>query len=223
MISQFLSRNGATLRPIRGWMFALVLGTAALMTASPSTQAAPNAKAEPQVFVAEVVDELIRNVQTQVKKGPLSMSQIHDIVNQDILPYVDLSKTTRLAAGKYWRQATPEQQKALTEAFGETLIRTYSGALTRVDSGTNMKILPFRGDVNAKDVVVQSSVTESSNTSPIRIDYRLEKSNDGWKIYDLNVENIWLIQNYRNQFAQQIDRGGIDGLIQSLKKRAATP
>ena len=81
-----------------------------------------------------------------------------------------------------------------------------------------MKVLPFRGDAQANDVVVRSQVTQFSNSSPIQLDYRLEKTPKGWRIYDINVENIWLIENYRNQFAQQINQNGIDGLIQALNK-----
>src|SRR5690606_6489942 len=135
------------------------------------------------------------------------------------MPYVNFEKTTRLAAGKHWRQATDKQKKELSEAFRNTLVRTYSGALTRVDSGTHMQVLPFRGDENANDVVVQTHVIESTNAQPVRVDYRLEKTPNGWKIYDLNVENVWLIQNYRNQFSDEISRSGIDGLIAALNKR----
>ena len=83
-----------------------------------------------------------------------------------------------------------------------------------------MKTLAFRGDAGASDVVVKSQVTQSSNTQPIALDYRLEKTSDGWRIYDLNVENIRLIENYRNQFTQEINKSGIDGLIAALNKRA---
>ena len=83
-----------------------------------------------------------------------------------------------------------------------------------------MKTLPFRGDAGASDVVVKSQVMQSSNTQPIALDYRLEKTAEGWKIYDLNVENIWLIENYRNQFTQEISKSGIEGLIAALNKRA---
>ena len=98
-------------------------------------------------------------------------------------------------------------------------MRTYSGALTKVDDGTAFKILPFRGETGANDVVVRSQVTQMTNAQPIQLDYRLEKTPSGWKIYDLNVENVWLIENYRNQFSQQISQNGIDGLIQALNKR----
>lgn len=97
-------------------------------------------------------------------------------------------------------------------------MRTYSGALTKVDNGTTIKLLPQRGDPNANDVVVRSLISQT-NSQPVQVDYRLEKTAQGWRIYDLNVEGIWLIENYRNQFAQQINQNGIDGLIDALNRR----
>ncbi len=185
-------------------------------------QAKPNPQDPPQVFVEQVVDQLIDVVKNDELARKQDLTRVNEIVEKHIIPYVNLEKTTRLAAGRYWRDADARQKKELVDAFRMTLVRTYSGALTRVDSSTSMTVMPFRGDATADDVVVQSQVVESSNSSPVRIDYRLEKTPQGWKIYDLNVENIWLIQNYRNQFSQEISRNGIDGLIAALNKRNST-
>ncbi len=141
--------------------------------------------------------------------------RINQLVDQYLLPYVNFQKTTRLAAGRYWRQATDQQKQALPEAFKNTLIRTYGGALAHVDKISGLTVLPFRGDEAANDAVVRTVFTQYNGPS-IGVDYRLEKTPDGWKIYDLNVEGIWLIQNYRNQFSQQIAQVGIDGLIAAL-------
>ncbi|WP_341668477.1 MlaC/ttg2D family ABC transporter substrate-binding protein [Alcaligenes sp. SDU_A2] len=175
-------------------------------------------KAAPNAFVQAVGDKALQVVKDSnaIRNG--DRSAIMHAVDQYILPYVNLEKTTRLAAGRYWRQASPEQRQQLTDAFKGTLVRTYSGALSRVDDKTLLNMLPFRGDANADDVVVRSSLTQA-NGAPVGVDYRLEKTSDGWKIYDLNVEGIWLIQNYRNQFSQQIEQTGIDGLIQALNKQ----
>lgn len=202
--------------------FAACLGVALTLAAPATAQSTPNPNDPPQEFVGQVVDQLIDVIKKDEGARSLNLGRINEIVGEYVLPYVNFEKTTRLAAGKYWRQATPQQQTALADAFRNTLIRTYSGALTRVDDGTRMTVMPFRGDANADDVVVQSQVVESSNSSPVRIDYRLEKTPQGWKIYDINVENIWLIQNYRNQFSQEIGRSGIDGLIAALNKRNST-
>src|SRR5690606_5289399 len=140
------------------------------------------------------------------------------IVRQYALPYVDMNKTTRLAAVRYWRQASATQQAELVKAFTGTLIRTYSGAFTRVTTSTKIELLPFRGDGKAGGAAVRTTVSQP-NGAPIGVDYRLEKTADGWKVYDLNVEGIWLIQNYRNQFSEEIGRSGIDGLIKALNQQ----
>lgn len=183
-------------------------------------QVTPNPNAAPNDFVQQVADQVLTVLKADSKVRAGDTARVNQIVDDLILPNVNFEKTTRLAAGRYWRQATPEQQAALVKAFRGTLGRSYSGAFTRVDDATNVKVLPMRGETDATDVVVKSQVTQRANTQPIGLDYRLEKTPQGWKIYDLNVENIWLIENYRSQFAQQISQNGIDGLIQALNQRA---
>jgi phospholipid transport system substrate-binding protein len=197
---------------------ALLLGL--VIGVSAHAQTKPNAMGAPNEFVQQVADQALAALQADAAVKAGDTVRINQIVDELILPYVNFEKTTRLASGRNWRDATPEQRAALVKAFRGTLARTYSGAFTRVDAGTSMKTLAFRGDAGASDVVVKSQVTQSSNTQPIALDYRLEKTSDGWKIYDLNVENIWLIENYRNQFTQEINKNGIDGLIAALNKRA---
>ena len=183
-------------------------------------QTKPDPKAAPNDFVQQVADQVLTALKTDSSVRAGNTARVNQIVDDLILPHVNFEKTTRLAAGRYWRQATPEQQAALVKAFRGTLGRSYSGAFTRVDEGTSIKVLPLRGDADATDLVVKSQVMQRANTQPIALDYRLEKTPQGWKIYDLNVENIWLIENYRNQFSQQISQNGIDGLIQALNQRA---
>lgn len=196
------------------WLMAVCAVVALFLHAAAQAQSI-DPKAAPNAFIQAVGDKALQVVKDSdaIRKG--DRSAIMAAVDQHILPYVNLEKTTRLAAGRYWRQATPEQRQQLTDAFKGTLVRTYSGALSRVDSKTQLNILPFRGDANADDVVVRSSLTQA-NGAPVGVDYRMEKTPEGWKIYDLNVEGIWLIQNYRNQFSQQIEQNGINGLIQAL-------
>ncbi|MCF8171453.1 MAG: ABC transporter substrate-binding protein [Candidatus Methylopumilus sp.] len=183
-------------------------------------QTKPDPKAAPNDFVQQVADQVLAALKADSSVRAGNTARVNQIVDDLILPHVNFEKTTRLAAGRYWRQATPEQQAALVKAFRGTLGRSYSGAFTRVDEGTSIKVLPLRGDADATDLVVKSQVMQRANTQPIALDYRLEKTPQGWKIYDLNVENIWLIENYRNQFSQQIGQNGIDGLIQALNQRA---
>ncbi|WP_201524775.1 MlaC/ttg2D family ABC transporter substrate-binding protein [Bordetella pseudohinzii] len=195
-----------------------VLLACALAVSGAAAAQTPDPMGAPDQFVLNAANQTINVLKADrgVKSGDLS--RINQVVDQHILPYVNFEKTTRLAAGRYWRQATDDQKKRLAEAFRGTLVRTYSGALIKVDNGTTIQLLPQRGDPNANDVVVRSLISQT-NSQPVQVDYRLEKSPQGWRIYDLNVEGIWLIENSRNQFAQQINQSGIDGLIDALNRR----
>lgn len=205
-------------RPVQRLAAAAVLATSALLAGiSAHAQAVVNPKAAPNEFIQAVADNALQAVKKDEAAKNGNLKRINQLVDELILPYVHFEKTTRLAAGRYWRQATPQQQKALVDAFRGTLIRTYSGALAHVDQVSRIDLQPFRGDANADDVVVRSLITQN-NGPAVNVDYRLEKTPEGWKVYDLNVENIWLIQNYRNQFAQQIQQSGIDGLIKALNQ-----
>lgn len=198
------------------FVFCLTLGLASGVHA----QQKPDPMASPNDFVQQIADQVLAALKSDSAARAGDIKRINQIVEEMILPYVNFEKTTRLAAGRNWRSATPEQKTALSNAFRGTLIRTYSGAFTRVSDTTSIKTLPFRGDANANDVVVKSQVTQRANSQPFTLDYRLEKTPQGWKVYDINVENVWLIENYRNQFTQQINQNGIDGLIAALNQRA---
>ena len=204
--------------PARRLAAGLCLAASAMLAPLPAHAQEPiDPKAAPNEFVQAVANNALEAVKQDeaVKRGDLK--RINQLVDELILPHVNFEKTTRLAASRYWREASAAQQEALVEAFRNTLIRTYSGALANVDQVSRINIQPFRGDAEADDVVVRSLVTQS-NGPAVGVDYRLERTPEGWKVYDLNIENIWLIQNYRNQFAQQIQRSGIDGLIQALNQ-----
>ena len=123
---------------------------------------------------------------------------------------------TSMAVGRYWRQATPEQQKQLQDEFKTLLVRTYAGALGEVRDQT-LSFKPMRAKPEDTEVVVRSEVR--GRGEPIQLDYRLEKTPEGWKIYDLNVLGAWLVENYKSQFAQEIGTKGIDGLIANLVQR----
>ncbi|NYT64476.1 ABC transporter substrate-binding protein [Alcaligenaceae bacterium] len=216
MFKTFLSLFSIT--QARQLLAAGVLSLLAVAAPTLSQASSIDPKGQPNDFVLAVGTETLNAIKAEhgVKSG--DMAKINQIVNDHVLPYTNLEKTTRLAAGRYWRQATPEQQQRLVKAFTGTLIRTYSGAFTKVDPQSTLSMQPFRGETNVQDAVVRSTLTQHNSPS-INIDYRLEQTPDGWKIYDLNVEGIWLIQNYRNQFAQQISQTGIDGLINALNQR----
>lgn len=172
----------------------------------------------------EAPDALVRRISTEVldavKADPAIQAgdtgRIVALVDSKIMPNVNFARMTASAVGRHWRQATPEQQKALQDEFKILLVRTYSGALGEVKDQT-LSFRPLRARPEDKEVVVRSEVR--GRGEPIQLDYRLEKTEQGWKIYDLNVLGVWLVETYRSQFAQEISAKGIDGLIQSLAQR----
>ena len=135
-------------------------------------------------------------------------------------PSLNFKRMTASAVGPFWRQATPEQQQRLQEEFKTLLIRTYSGALAQVKDQT-VQLKPMRSKPEDEDVVVRTEVRGKGE--PVQLDYRLEKTAGAWKIYDVNVLGVWLVANYRNDFAKEIGASGIDGLIAKLadKNKAA--
>lgn len=174
-----------------------------------------DSKQPPSDFIQAVANQTLEVVKKDEAAQAGNRAAIERLVDQYVLPYVDFEKTTRLATGRHWREATPQQRSNLVDAFKNTLIRTYSGSLSNVDKLSAIQVGPFRGDPQANDVVVRSTITQK-NGPAVNVDYRMENTPKGWQIYDLNVEGIWLIQNYRNQFSQVITQDGIDGLIKKL-------
>ncbi|RQH02933.1 MlaC/ttg2D family ABC transporter substrate-binding protein [Paraburkholderia dinghuensis] len=163
--------------------------------------------------VTQQVMDQIRNDKT-IQSGDIG--RITQLVNEKILPYTDFRRTTQLAMGRNWRAATPEQQTQVVEQFKTLLIRTYSGALAQVRN-QQIDYKPFRANPDDTDVVVRSVVM--NNGQPIELDYRLYKTPQGWRVYDINVLGAWLIQAYQQQFQEKIQQGGVDGLIQFLTQR----
>ena len=141
------------------------------------------------------------------------------LVDKTVMPNVNFRRMTAAAVGPGWRQATPEQQKRLQDEFKVLLVRTYAGALAQVSDQT-VRIKPMRAAADDKDVLVRTEIVGKGD--PIQLDYRLEKTpgeGAGWKIYNLNVLGVWLVETYRSQFAQEINAKGIDGLIDTLVAR----
>ena len=140
-------------------------------------------------------------------------NKIVTLVDTKVMPHVNFQRMTSSAVGRFWRQASPEQQKRLQDEFKTLLVRTYAGALSQVKDQT-IALKPLRASAEDTEVVVKTEVRGKGD--PIQLDYRLEKSGAVWKIYDVNVLGIWLADQYRNSFAQEIGANGIDGLIKAL-------
>lgn len=142
------------------------------------------------------------------------MARIRDVVEAQLAPNFDFTRMTALAMGRSWKLASPDQQKQLTEQFKSLLVRTYSGALSKYRDET-IDYKPLRMDAGATDVTVRTSVNRSGG-SPVAIDYSLEKTDSGWKAYDVIVGGVSLVTNYRDEFTQQVQASGVDGLIKAL-------
>jgi phospholipid transport system substrate-binding protein len=175
----------------------------------------------------ESPDELVKRISSDVldtikadksiKAGDIN--KIMALVDTKIMPNVNFRRMTASAVGPAWRQATPEQQQRLEEEFKKLLVRTYAGALDQVSNQT-VSVRPFRGSPDEKEVLVRTEIRGSGD--PVQLDYRLEKTPGeagGWKIYNINVLGVWLVDTYRTQFSQQINSKGIDGLIDALVAR----
>ena len=191
----------------------------ALILATVLTVAAPFARAQavaPDAMVKQISVEVIDAVKTDKAIQAGDVKRIITLVDQKILPHVNFQRMTASAVGRYWRQATPDQQKRLQEEFKLLLVRTYAGALAQVKDQT-VEFKPLRAKPDDTEVIVRSEV--KGRGDPIQLDYRLEKTADAWKIYDVNVLGVWLVETYRSNFAQEISASGIDGLITKLSDR----
>ncbi len=171
----------------------------------------------PDALVKRISADVIDTVKADKDIQAGNRNKIMDLVNSKILPHVDTEKMTQQAAGRFWRQATPEQQKALTKEFTTLLVYTYSGALSQIKNET-VEFKPMRAEAGATDVEVRSQVNVARG-EPITLNYRLANGPQGWKIYDINVLGAWLVETYKGTFASQISKNGVDGLIKSLAER----
>lgn len=191
-------------------------GLAALALAFGATGVQAQAVKAPDALIKEVSTDVLDAVKADKTIQAGDVNKIIALVDAKVMPHVNFQRMTASAVGRYWRQATPEQQKRLQEEFKTLLVRTYSGALSQVKDQT-VQLKPMRAGAEDPEVVVRTEVRGKGD--PIQLDYRLEKSPAGWKIYDVNVLGIWLVENYRNSFAQEIGAGGIDGLIAKMAER----
>ena len=178
--------------------------------------ASPVLRAEaiaPDVFVKQLSDEVLAAVKADKGIQGGDLSRIRALVDTKVMPHVNFTRMVASAVGPLWRSATPEQKARLQEEVKMLLVNTYSGALTQVKNQT-IDVKPLRGGADRDQLVVRSEVR--SQGEPVQLDYRLEKSGDSWKIYDVNVGGFWIVEAYRGQFAPELSQGGIDGLIAAL-------
>jgi phospholipid transport system substrate-binding protein len=187
-----------------------------LLAGAPLVRAAEEA---PDAMIKRLSDEVLTVIRTDKSVQAGNIEHIMSVVDSKIMPNVNFQRMTASAVGPAWRQATPEQRKKLQDEFKLLLVRTYSGALSQV-SDESVSVKPLRASPSDTDVIVRSEIRGRGD--PIQLEYRLEKTpgeGSGWKIYNLNVLGVWLVETYRSQFAQEINAKGVDGLIASLVER----
>ena len=201
----------------RNWTIAA--GGLAITLAQVLTGVAFAADEAPDAMIKRLSTEVLDDIKADKSIRTGDVTKIVALVDSKIMPNVNFQRMTASAVGPAWRTATPEQQKRLQDEFKALLVRTYAGALDQVTDQT-VTIRPFRGSPDDKDVLVRTEV--QGRGDPVQLDYRLEKTpgqGAGWKVYNLNVLGVWLVDTYRTQFSQQINSKGIDGLIDALVAR----
>lgn len=209
MTCSFITRRSWT-RAFAALVLGLVCGV------SPAAFAADDTA---DAFIKRLSTDLLDTVKADKTILSGDINKISVLVDQRVMPHLNFQRMTASAVGPGWRQASPEQQKRLQEEFKALLVRTYAGAVNQV-SDQSIVVKPLRSAPDDKEVIVRTEVRGKGD--PIQLDYRVEKSADapaGWRIYNLNVMGVWLVDNYRSQFAQEINSKGVDGLIATLAER----
>lgn len=176
--------------------------------------------AAPTQLVQGAVEHVLSTVQTDPETRGGDIGKITAVVQREFLPYTDFEHTTRLAVGAAWRDATPDQRKQLFEQFQTMLVRSYALSLTQLrEQSVKFRYDAAKQGSNANDVVVQTHIL--NNGEDTQIDYRLQRTPTGWKIYDINMMGAWLIEVYRRQFGDVLAQGGVPGLIDYLGRHNA--
>ncbi len=192
----------------------LVLGAA---LAAPSL--AQTSDEAPDVFIKRLGTDVLETIKADKSYQTGELAKVVKLVETMVMPHINFERMTASAVGPGWRQATPEQKKRLQDEFKALLVRTYSGALSQVTDQV-ISVKPMRFAATDTEVVAKTEIRGKGD--PIQLDYRLEKTpgqGAGWKIFNINVLGVWLVETYRSQFAAEINAKGIDGLIASLAER----
>lgn len=171
----------------------------------------------PEALAKSVTDEVLAIVRADKDIQSGDRKKVLELVESKIVPHFNFTRMTQLAMGRNWRQASAEQQKALVEQFRALLVRTYTAAFTQYRNET-VEYRPMRMKPGDTDVVVQSFINRPGG-QPVAVSYSMEKTGNGWKVYNVQIEGVSLIENYRSTFNAEVQKGGVDGLIRTLSER----
>jgi phospholipid transport system substrate-binding protein len=179
---------------------------------------APLAQAQtvvPDVLVKTITDEVAAAIKKDKDIQAGDTAKAAELIEAKIVPHFNFARMARIAMARNWRSATPEQQKQLASEFKTLLVRTYSTALVNYKE-QRIDYKPLRAKSDDTEVTVKSEVKQSGSSQPVSIDYEMEKTDNGWKVYDVKVGGVSLVTTYRDTFASEVRERGIDGLIKSL-------
>ena len=169
----------------------------------------------PDVLVKSITGEVVAVLKQDKDIQAGNPKKIEELIDAKVLPHFNFTRMTRIAMARNWRLATPEQQNELTGEFRTLLVRTYSTALSNYrDQVIDYK--PLRAKPEDVEVTVRSEVKQSGSSQPVAIDYEMEKTPNGWKVYDVKVGGVSLVTTYRDTFTSEVKERGVDGLIKSL-------
>ncbi len=197
-------------------LFHIVLVAALLTWSMVPAQAAEES---PNALIERITKDALDTIQTDTAVQAGNIARIIELLDHKIMPYLNFQRMTSSAVGPAWRQATPDQRKRLETEFKTLLVRTYAGTMSQAKNLT-FTVKPLRAAPGDKEVIVRTLIR--GHGDPVQLDYRLEKTpgeGAGWKIYNLNVLGVWLVDTYRSQFSQEINAKGLDGLIVTLTDR----
>ena len=183
--------------------------------------AAAFAQEAPDAMVKRIADEVLQIIRSDKDVAAGNQQKVVALAEQKVLPHFDFTRMTRLAVGRNWNQANDAQKEALTKEFRTMLVRTYSSSLTAYKNQT-IQVKPLAMSPNDKETTVRTQVIQQGGP-PIPIDYAMEKTDSGWKVYDVVIDGASLVTTYRSSFNDQIQKSGIDGLIKTLQERNASP
>ena len=179
------------------------------------------AQEAPDALVKRTTDEVLAIIKSDKDLQSGNISKVVQLAEQKVLPHFDFERMTRLAVGRNWNQATAEQKQALTKEFRTMLVRTYSSSLSQYRNQT-IEVKPAKIGAGDKEATVRTAVIQQGGP-PIPIDYAMEKMDSGWKVYDVIIDGASLVTTYRGTFNDQVQKGGIDGLLKTLQDRNAGP
>lgn len=181
----------------------------------------PDARAgvpDPDVLIKETSREVLDIVRKDKELREGNQKKILELVDAKVLPHFNFERMTKLAVGKSWRTATPEQKQALIAEFRTMLVRTYTKAFSSYRDQT-VDVKPLKMASDATEVTIKTEIIKPGGQQPVLVDYDMEKMPNGWKVYDLTVEGVSLVTSYRGTFSEQIQQSGIDGLIKTLAEK----